>query len=123
VPTIDLVFQVALNEVLREQERLLEKRDREESINVPVPGGEPGETEAMEIEDPRPIDQTPGLDVGRLRQDLPPKQAEVLDMMAEGYSLEQFAEMTGLPLGTVRSRYRLAKDKMRRKTKPNEAKR
>jgi DNA-directed RNA polymerase specialized sigma24 family protein len=75
----------------------------------------------MEIEDSHPRDQSPALDVAKLRQGIPAKQAQVLDLMAEGYSLEQIAEITGLPLGTVRSRYRLAKDKMRRKTRQNDA--
>ena len=51
----------------------------------------------------------------KLERGLPAAQAEVVGMVKEGYSLEQVAEETASPLGTIRSRYRLAKQKMREK--------
>jgi RNA polymerase sigma-70 factor, ECF subfamily len=57
------------------------------------------------------------LDSSKLARNLPKKQADVLWFLAEGYSLEQIAKKTGVPLGTVRSRYRLAKEKMADRTK------
>lgn len=52
------------------------------------------------------------LDAEKLSRNLPKKQAEVLSLLAEGYSLEQIAKLVGNPIGTIRSRYRLAKEKM-----------
>jgi len=43
--------------------------------------------------------------------------AVCLDLVAAGYSLGKIAKKLGKPLGTIRSRYRLAKEKMNRKTK------
>jgi DNA-directed RNA polymerase specialized sigma24 family protein len=46
--------------------------------------------------------------------------------MAEGYSLVRIAKKLGLPIGTVSSRYRLAKDymsqKMKKSPSPNDMK-
>jgi RNA polymerase sigma factor (sigma-70 family) len=47
---------------------------------------------------------------------LPQEQAEVLTMQLEGYSLEEITKRTGDPLGTVRSRHRLAKEKIKKKS-------
>jgi len=94
---------------------LIKKREREESINVRVPGGELGQTEVMEIPE-HPPDQSPAQDVTKLRLGLPPEQAEVLDLRAaEGYSLVKIAKKLALPIGTVSSRYRLAKEHMKMK--------
>lgn len=59
--------------------------------------------------------QNAKLDIGKLVRDLPPKQAKLISLYAEGYSLEEIARQTGEPLGTIRSRYRLAKMKARAK--------
>jgi len=109
-------FRIVQNESSSELARLIKKREREESINVPVRDGEPGETEVMDIPEHLP-DQAAALDLAKLRIGLPPEQAEVLDFMAEGYSLGKIAKKLGLPIGTVRSRYRLAKEHMKRKMK------
>ena len=98
-PLSTWLIQIAKNEGFREIARLLRKRTKESSINVPE----------------HPPDQSLALDVAKLRAGLPPEQAEVLDLMAAGYSLEKIAKKLGKPLGTIRSRYRLAKEKMNRK--------
>jgi RNA polymerase sigma factor (sigma-70 family) len=105
-------YQIAQNESFSELGRLIKKRGREESINVPVRGGEPGETELMEIPD-YPSDPSPAMDAAELRSHLPPKQAEVFDLHEQGYTVDQIAEMRDLPRGTVGSRLRLAKKKLR----------
>ena len=47
---------------------------------------------------------------------LPPEQAQTLAMrIALGFSLSEVAEATGVPLNTVRSRIRLAKEALRKR--------
>ena len=104
-------YQIAQNESFSELGRLIKKRGREESVNVPVRGGKPGETELMEIRE-YPPDPAPAMDVAELRSRLPPKQAEVFDLREQGYTVDQIAEMRGLPRGTVAGRLRLAKQKL-----------
>ena len=51
-----------------------------------------------------------------LLDDLPEEQAEALAMrIALGWSLKDIADTTGVPLNTVRSRIRLAKEGLRRR--------
>jgi RNA polymerase sigma factor (sigma-70 family) len=108
-------YRIAQNESFSELGRLIRKRGREESINVPVRGGEPGETELMKIPE-YPSDPSPAMDVAELRSRLPPKQAEVFDLHEQGYTVDQIAKMRGLPRGTVAGRLRLAKKKLRGST-------
>ena len=86
-------------------------RRREVPIEQPVKDGEPGETKAMDVQ-ARPANDDTVIDVARLRKGLPPAQGEVLDLHDKGYTLEEIAKKTGKSLGTIRSRYRLAKNKM-----------
>lgn len=106
--------RIAQNEGMRAIRSLIERRERLVSINVPVAGGGLGETVPMEI----PTDPVEAQDstqtLTTLRHCLPPEQAEVLDLNAQGHSLEVIAKMLGKPIGTIRGRYRLAKEKMRR---------
>jgi RNA polymerase sigma factor (sigma-70 family) len=108
-------YRIAQNESFSELGRLIKKRRREESINVPVRGGKPGETKPKEIPE-YPPDPSPAMDVAELRSRLPPEQAEVLDIHEQGYTVGQIAEMKGLPRGTVAGRLRLAKKKLRGST-------
>jgi RNA polymerase sigma-70 factor (ECF subfamily) len=49
-----------------------------------------------------------------LLTELPPPQAEALVLRAvEGFTLEEIAQLTGVPIETVRSRLRLAKAALR----------
>src|SRR5580704_955024 len=65
--------------------------------------------------------EDPGADRRRrtlraLLDDLPEEQAEALAMrIALGWSLKDIADTTGVPLNTVRSRIRLAKEGLRRR--------
>jgi RNA polymerase sigma factor (sigma-70 family) len=108
-------YRIALNESFSELGRLIKKREREESINVPVRGGEPGETKLLEKPE-YPPDPAPAMDLAELRSRLPSKQAEVFDLHEQGYTVSQIAEMRGLPRGTVAGRLRLAKEKLRGST-------
>ena len=107
-------FTIVKNEVRREMARLIRKREREESINVPGRDGEPGETEVVETPQDPP-DHVAALDLAKLGPLLPPKQAEVFDLHEQGYTVDQIAEMRGLPRGTVAGRLRLAKQKLKAK--------
>lgn len=91
-------YRIAQNESFSELGRLIKKRGREESINVPVPGGEPGETKLLEKPE-YPPDPAPAMDFAELRSRLPRKQAEVFDLHEQGYTVDQIAEMRGLPRG------------------------
>jgi DNA-directed RNA polymerase specialized sigma24 family protein len=48
----------------------------------------------------------------KIRRGLPPRPADVISQSLEGHSLEDIAENNGVPVGTERSRYHLAKKKM-----------
>lgn len=63
------------------------------------------------------------IDLDRIRRRLPPKQAEIVSLLTEGYSLEEIARKTGVPIGTVRSRYRLAKSNALRPPRPKSPRR
>ena len=104
-------FQIVKNESFSELSRLLKKREREESINVRVPGGEQGEKFEMEIPDYSSA-RVAGMDEANLRSQLPPEQSEILKLNQDGYTVSQIAEMKGLKRGTVASRLRLAKAKI-----------
>lgn len=108
-------FQIVRNESFSELSRLLKKRQREESINIRVPGGK--ESELVEREVPGYGDRVERVDEAKRRSTLPPEQAEILELNENGYTVSQIAEIKGLPRGTVGSRLRLAKAKMNRKKK------
>jgi RNA polymerase sigma factor (sigma-70 family) len=57
------------------------------------------------------------LDFDELRRGLPPDQEAVIALVAEGHTLQEIAEKTGEPVGTIRSRYHLAKLKMAARAK------
>jgi len=109
-------YRIVQNESFSELSRLIKKREREESINVRVPGGEQGETVEREVPD-YSSDRGQRLDEAKLRSRLPPEQAEILQLNEDGYTVSQIAEMKGLPRGTTASRLRLAKAKMKWNTK------
>jgi len=58
--------------------------------------------------------------VRRLLDDIPAEQAEALAMRTMlGWSIEEIAETSGVPINTVRSRLRLAKEALRKKIEVN----
>jgi RNA polymerase sigma factor (sigma-70 family) len=113
-------YTLAQNEVKRALRDRIISRERFVPLTVTDRDGE---------ERPRPIEahsnnQDERIDVERLRLRLPPKQDEILSLKADGYSLADIALKKDVPLGTVRSRYRLAKEKLKpRRSKPNSSKR
>jgi RNA polymerase sigma factor (sigma-70 family) len=74
---------------------------------------EEGEEQERQIE-AKPTNYDASIDLEQLRRRLPPNQAELICLMQQGNSLEEIAQKTGKPVGTVRSRYRLMKKKFRK---------
>jgi RNA polymerase sigma factor (sigma-70 family) len=77
--------------------------------------------ERLDSERPRPPSVGPGAERRRrllreLLADLPEEQAEALALrVVLGWSLEEVAQTSGVPVNTVRSRVRLAKEALRRR--------
>jgi RNA polymerase sigma-70 factor (ECF subfamily) len=81
------------------------------------PGREPSLAELVST-DPDPLQDTAGAELREHVQaalaDLPVEQREVLDLAYfSGMSQTEIAEATGLPLGTIKTRVRLAMQKLR----------
>ena len=111
-------YRIAQNEAKRE----LSRRIRDRTLHVSIdPGDEKdqGEEEAeREIQlAAKAVNHDAPLDLQKLRGGLSKEQAEVLDLSKEGYSLAEIAKQLGEKLGTIRSRYRLAKNKLNGLTK------
>jgi RNA polymerase sigma factor (sigma-70 family) len=106
-------YSVAQNEANRELRRLIQKREREVPIETDEDDAEPRFRLAAV-----PANLDTAIELEALTRDLPVKQADVFKMVEEGYSLEEIAERSGEPLGTIRSRYRLAKSKAKKKISP-----
>lgn len=121
--------RIAQNESFTELGRLIKKRETESSIDTPVADGEPDETQEREIRsyfvDHEPSTETktpsfapdhePSTELAKLRVGLAPEQVQMLDLMATGLSLEKIAKKLRLPIGTIRSRYRLAKEHIKKR--------
>jgi RNA polymerase sigma-70 factor, ECF subfamily len=94
-------YALAQHEANRALRKLIQKRELEVPIEIDEDDGEP------KIALPAsPANSDAPIQLAELIRDLPAEQAEVIQMDREGYSLEEIAERTGNPLGTVRSRYR-----------------
>jgi RNA polymerase sigma factor (sigma-70 family) len=103
-------YRIAQNEAKRAlRERVTDKK-RHISITPPDEDDGPG----VEIE-AKPQGEDDKLHIAELRQGVPEEQDRVIEFLMEGHSLEEIAENTGTPKGTIRSRYRLAKKKMRKR--------
>jgi RNA polymerase sigma factor (sigma-70 family) len=107
-------YRLAQNEANRALRNRIKNRNREVSLSGDDDGDNPLERLEAQLASP-PTCHDLSLDVATLKCGLPHPQAEVLALHDEGYSLEQIAKKLGKPLGTIRGRYRLAKEKMRRK--------
>ena len=55
-------------------------------------------------------------DLGEAIRSLPPEQRAVLRLWDEGHPYEDIAELTGVPVGTVRSRISRARQRLRELT-------
>jgi RNA polymerase sigma-70 factor (ECF subfamily) len=110
-------WTLARNEV----NRALRKKIRNRERSLPIDGDPADKNEEPEGQKPladipaRPFNSDVAIDLERLQQDLAPEQAEVMRLKAEGNSLEDIANKFGIPLGTARSRYALAKKKAGRR--------
>jgi RNA polymerase sigma factor (sigma-70 family) len=106
-------YRIAQNEMKRALRGLIRRRKRDVSIDI-----DPEEDHAALLElEAKPTDQEAKIEFERLQQSLPPEQAAVLALQLEGNTLEEIAKKIETPLGTVRSRNRLAKAKARHRTK------
>lgn len=103
-------YRIATNEAKRALRDFIRHRKRFGSLPV---GDEDGEKPPLEAEG-RSENHDARIYLERLCQGLPPTQAELVALKQEGFSLEEIAEKTGEPLGTIRSRHRLAKSKLRK---------
>lgn len=106
-------YRLAVNEAnraLRDQ-----VNDREHLVPLTTSDDE-GEEQERQIEAKR-IDHDAIIDLKRLRRRLPPNQAVVVALEQQGFSLSEIAQKMGVPLGTIRGRYRLLKKRVQ-KTAP-----
>jgi RNA polymerase sigma factor (sigma-70 family) len=108
-------YRIAQNEANRALREFIKGRER--SISLDAIGDEalyPShfEKDACRRAQARESTGNAKLMLQRLGKTLPAEQGTVISLMAEGFSLEEIAERIEEPLGTVRSRYRLAKKRM-----------
>jgi RNA polymerase sigma factor (sigma-70 family) len=102
-------YRIAQNEANRVLKQDIEKRNREVPID-PVDEADDGRPAIEPLA--RPTNQDAALDVAQLSEGLSKEQLDVIARLVEGYSVAEVAKDTGIPLGTARSRHRLAKEKM-----------
>ena len=101
----------------REVDRALRQRivDRRRHVSLEA---DPDSDQASDAEPAAPaVNLDDRIAVEKILNNLPDKQREVFEMELEGHSLEDIAEAKAEPLGTIRSRHRLAKAKFRPKPK------
>jgi RNA polymerase sigma-70 factor (ECF subfamily) len=103
--------RIALHVALRARRRARIERTRRENLAL-FPGDEPRVVS--------PSDQAASEERKRLLrdflEDLPEEQADALGLrVVLGWSLDEVASATGVPVNTVRSRVRLAKEALRRR--------
>lgn len=106
-------WTVAQNEVRRALRRHIVERER--MLPLTTFDGD-GEERERAIEDKRGNNDA-RIDFEGFLSVLPPKQAEVMTLVREGHTLEEIGRKTGVPLGTARSRHRLAKAKLKKTIK------
>lgn len=111
---------LARNEVNRALRVLIQGRKR----FVPIKGerilGEDREDDLAD-QPAKPVNQDAVIEVEQVRKNLPDEQDEVVRLVLEGHSLEEIAQKLDVPLGTIRGRYRLAKQKMAQRARKKRA--
>jgi RNA polymerase sigma factor (sigma-70 family) len=91
----------------RKRARLVQSRHDDGAETDAVPASRPNPGEAADSEQRKEL-------LRELLSELPEEQAETLALrVVLGCSLEEVAERTGVPLNTVRSRVRLAKERLK----------
>lgn len=102
------VFTIARNKKID----VLRKQRRPEPEDLPWgPEAEPDQADILGL-------QQESEQLGRALRDLPEKQRELIEKAYFGeLSHSEIAEQTGLPLGTIKSRIRLALDRLRHSMK------
>lgn len=102
------VFTIARNKKID----VLRKQRRPEPEDLPWgPEAEPDQADILGL-------QQESEQLGRALRDLPAKQRELIEKAYFGeLSHSEIAEQTGLPLGTIKSRIRLALDRLRHSMK------
>ncbi len=98
------IFTVARNRRID----ILRKENRPEPEDLPWgPEAEPDQADVLALQQDSEI-------LGRALKDLPPAQRELIEKAYFGdLSHSEIAEQTGLPLGTIKSRLRLALERLR----------
>jgi RNA polymerase sigma-70 factor (ECF subfamily) len=92
---------------LRKRARVLSQRRDDDADPLRIAGAEPTPGEHASAKERKQI-------LRELLQELPAEQAETLALrIVFGCSLEEVATQTGVPLNTVRSRVRLAKERLK----------
>jgi RNA polymerase sigma-70 factor (ECF subfamily) len=107
-------WTLAQHEVDRALRRLIQDKKRLESLDSKEGYGEGSSLEITA----KTVNLDAEIFLEQLMRHLPPEQADVVRRQAEGHTLEQIARETGIPIGTIRSRLRLAKQKARKLQKP-----
>lgn len=103
-------YRLAQNEVNRAlRERILD-RNRHVALEPNTDSDRPSDNEPAAP----PVNLDDPLSVDTILRKLPESQREVLEMELEGHSLEDIAHKKSEPLGTIRSRYELAKARARK---------
>jgi RNA polymerase sigma factor (sigma-70 family) len=103
------VYRIAQNEATDELNKRNREQDRRSLLEQPRADGNASGI-AHDI----------ALELADLQRTLPAEQAEVVALKQQGDSLTKIAEKLAEPLGTIRSRWRLAKQKLRGKPKEQE---
>lgn len=103
-------YILARNEVRREQRRRITARQKFVGLDI----ADKDFSHASKASEKAMCQLDSQIELERLFRRLPKEQAEVMSARLDGYSLAETARLLGQPIGTIRSRSRLAKEKLRR---------
>ena len=103
-------FRIAINEGKRALKSHITNRNRLLPLIITGEDGEERDRDIGAIND----NHDARIDLDSIRERLPQKQADLITRKQKGYSLAEIAQETNEPLGTIRSRFRLVKEKVRK---------
>jgi RNA polymerase sigma-70 factor (ECF subfamily) len=112
-------YTIAQNEVDRALEEHITRRNTVVSIDPDANDGEEDWVASDEPTAPPPRGQDAMIELEILMSELSDDDVTLMRFKQEGYTLEEIAEKTGEPLGTIRSRYERAKAKMAAEARKN----